>query len=195
MNTKVKPFIWLIPIALIVLLVLWVPSLMSSGARPQLGEAMQDFWLTDSLGERFQLSEAYARGPVILIFYRGYFCGICQNQLQELETWRPQFEALGAQMVAISTDSRDYAERARVNLGLGYRVLSDDKLKLLKMLDHKESYGDGSNIHNPAIYIVDQEGIIRYAYFGTDAADRPEPENVYAALTAIVEATASAGSA
>lgn len=186
MRNKRSPLLWIIPALLAAVVAVLLPQLRTKGSRPALGEPLPDFTVTDSQGRRFTLSEEYARGPVILVFYRGYFCGICQNQLQELEQMRPQFEELGAQLVAISTDGPAYAERARVNLGLGFRVIPDNDLKLLKMFDHKERSGEGANIHNPAVYIVDTDGIVRYAYFGSDAADRPSAESVYEALAAIV---------
>lgn len=175
-----------VAVVVVVLFVL-IPNFRSSGARPVVGEPMRDFTVVDSQGVRFQLSEEAAEGPVVLIFYRGFWCGICQNQLQDLEQHRPQIEELGAQLVAISTDSTTFAERARVDLGLGYRVVPDDKLKLLRMFDHSEIYSD-SDVFNPAIYIIDEAGVVRWAYFGEHAADRPSSEMVYNALVEIVNA-------
>lgn len=164
-----------------------ITSLHSKGARPVVGEPIQDFTAVDSQGVTFTLSEEYAKGPVVLIFYRGFWCGICQNQLQDLEQIRPDLEALGAQMVAISTDGQALAERARVDLGLGYRVIPDDRLKLLRLFDHAETYSN-DDIFHPAVYVIDQEGIVRWGYFGDDAADRPPTDEVYRAVLELVRA-------
>lgn len=169
----------------VVLLVVLMANMRSTGARPVVGEKIQDFTVTDSQGVTFTMSEEYAKGPVVLIFYRGYWCGICQNQLKELEQIRPDIEALGAQMVAISTDARGLAQRIRDDLGLGFRVIPDDRLKLLRMFDHSEIYSN-EDIFNPAIYVIDQEGIVRWGYFGEHAADRPSPEQVYEAVQEVV---------
>jgi peroxiredoxin len=40
---------------------------------PEVGEAAPDFELPDSTGARWRLSERVAGGPVILVFYRGYW--------------------------------------------------------------------------------------------------------------------------
>lgn len=187
-TDKRRTSVFLVAAAVLVLVLLLVllPNLRSSGARPVVGEPIQDFTVTDSEGVTFKLSEEYAKGPVILIFYRGYWCGICQNQLKELEQIRPDVEALGAQMVAISTDSRPLAQRVRDDLGLGIRVIPDDRLKLLRMFDHSEIYSN-EDIFNPAIYVIDQEGIVRWGYFGEDAADRPPTPDVYQAVVDVVQ--------
>lgn len=187
MATATRRNLLLIVVPLVVLAaVLIIPRLGNSGARPVVGEVMPDFTVTDSQGERFQLSAEYAEGPVVLIFYRGYWCGICQNQLQELEQIRPDIEALGAQIVAVSTDARELAERARVELGLGFRILPDDRLRLLRMFDHAEIYSN-EDIFNPAIYVIDEQGIVRWGYFGEHAADRPTPQQVLDAVRDVVE--------
>lgn len=67
-----NPVIWGIPIVVILLLILWLPTLRNAGNLPTLGEPIRDFVATDVNGERFQLSEAYAQGEVILVFYRGF---------------------------------------------------------------------------------------------------------------------------
>lgn len=37
------------------------------------GEKAPDFTLEDQHGRRVTFSEAYAKGPVVLVFYRGYW--------------------------------------------------------------------------------------------------------------------------
>lgn len=188
LDVRLRNLILVLAGVLIVLVVLFLVLSGSgrSGARPLVGEPIADFTVTDSDGNRFHLSEEYAKGPVILVFYRGYWCGICQEQLKDLEAIRPELEALGAQLVAISTDSAEYAKMARENLGLGFRVIPDNKHRLLRLYDHRETYSN-SDVFNPAIYIVDQEGIVRWAHFGEHAADRPSSEMVYRALVEVVD--------
>lgn len=63
---------WAVPVVVVLLLALWIPNFMNRGRLPELGEVIQDFTIEDSQGETFTLSEAYAEGEVVLVFYRGY---------------------------------------------------------------------------------------------------------------------------
>ncbi len=40
---------------------------------PQLGDVVADFELPLARGGRFSLAEARARGPVLVVFYRGFW--------------------------------------------------------------------------------------------------------------------------
>ncbi len=44
---------------------------MANGRVPKTGEVASDFELSDSTGEPRRLSTLAARGPLVLIFYRG----------------------------------------------------------------------------------------------------------------------------
>jgi len=46
---------------------------MSTEHTPEIGDYAPDFELVDSTGIRQRLSEMIARGPLILIFYRGHW--------------------------------------------------------------------------------------------------------------------------
>lgn len=156
----------------------------STGELPKLGEPMADFTATDSDGNRFRLSEAYQEGPVVLVFYRGYFCGICQQQLRDLEANRVAIEGLGAQIVVMSTDDQGLARRTKEELGLNFTVLIDPKQEILRQFDHKERYST-LDVFNPAVYIVDESGVVVYERFGKHANDRPTPTEIIQRLQAI----------
>jgi len=102
----------------------------------------------------------------------------------QLESNRALFENAGAQIVAISTDTPQIAEQTRDELGLNFRIVPDNKRELVKLYNHKERYTD-LNVHNPAVYIVDRSGVVRFAHFGQDAGDRPDPVYVYSQLLKI----------
>lgn len=104
----------------------------------------------------------------------------------QLESARSAFEELGAQIVAISTDTPQVAQQTKQELGLSFTVIPDNKRTIMRLYDHKERYTD-LNVHNPAVYIVDREGIVRYAHFGKDAGDRPDPSRIIAELKQIVQ--------
>lgn len=86
--------------------------------------------------------------------------------------------------MAISTDTPDEAARTRSELKLGFTVIPDHQHQLLKLYDHRERYSR-LPIHNPAVYIVDREGVVRWRHFGQNAGDRPAPAAIWQALRTI----------
>src|ERR1700722_398174 len=72
---------------------------------PLLNQVAPDFSLPDSEGQIWNISEPTRRGPVIIVFYLGYFCSACVHTLFELNADMDRFHHLGAEVVAISGDS------------------------------------------------------------------------------------------
>lgn len=106
----------------------------------------------------------------------------------QLEQARPLFEQRGARIVAISADSPSVAAQTKSELGLGFTVLPDSDLELMRLYNHRERYSQ-LQVHNPAVYIVDREGVVRYVHFGQDAGDRPAPTQIWQALTQVQSAS------
>ncbi len=85
----------------------------------------------------------------------------------ELEKNKDKFEALGANLVAISSDPAD-AEKIRAKLGITFTIYSDPDLEAL------QNFGvlDPANaIARPAAFIVSRDGKIQFRYIGENASD------------------------
>jgi len=103
----------------------------------------------------------------------------------ELERARPQFEQAGARIIAISTDTPSVARRTQEELGLGFTLIPDHQHTLLRLYDHRERYSQQA-LHNPAVYIIDTDGVVRWRYFGAHAGDRPDPAQIWRALRQVL---------
>lgn len=64
--------IWTIGVVAVLALGLWGLS-GKAGQLPEEGKRIANFVKTDVNGNRFELSQAYKEGEVILVFYRGLF--------------------------------------------------------------------------------------------------------------------------
>ena len=159
-----------------------ITSLHSKGARPVVGEPIQDFTAVDSQGVTFTLSESTPRAGR-LIFYRGFWWNLPEpaagprTDPPDLELWRRWWP--------FRRTARRWRS-GRVDLGSATRH-SRRPLKLLRLFDHAETYSN-DDIFHPAVYVIDQEGIVRWGYFGDDAADRPPTDEVYRAVLELVRA-------
>jgi peroxiredoxin len=78
-------------------------------------------------GGRFDLDTEKPERFTFVVFYRGLHCPICRTQLGDLESKLPEFAKRGVTVAAVSSDTRDRAERSKLewklpNLRLGYGI-------------------------------------------------------------------------
>jgi peroxiredoxin len=100
------------------------PESSPSPAEPRLvavGDLAPNFSTRNSHGETMTLSDL--RGaPVLLVFYPFAFTGICTGELSGIQEQLPQLRAVGARVLAISTDTmftlRVFAEQEQLELDL-----------------------------------------------------------------------------
>ena len=83
------------------------------------------FILPDTNGKPVSSKELLARGPLIISFYRGVWCPYCNFDLQALEAARPDLEARGASLVALSPQTSANSRRSQRENSLGFPILSD----------------------------------------------------------------------
>jgi hypothetical protein len=69
-----------------------------------LGKTAPDFELGDANGQRVRLRERLEHGPVVLVFYYGYYCNHYVGQLFALHDDIARFRELGAEVIAVSAD-------------------------------------------------------------------------------------------
>ena len=71
---------------------------------PEVGDVAPDFATRNEHGELVRLSEL--RGaPVVLVFYPFAFTGICTGELAGVQAHLDRFSAVGARVLAVSTDT------------------------------------------------------------------------------------------
>jgi thioredoxin-dependent peroxiredoxin len=98
-------------------------------------------------------------------------------QLTSLAEDYDKFKQAGADLVAISTDAQNYAWSMSQTTGARYQILSDSDHKVI------ESYGvlnprEHGGIAHPSAFLIDKEGVIRYAYVGKNPTDRPPDQTL-----------------
>lgn len=69
-------------------------------------------------GGRYDLAESDAESFTLVVFYRGLHCPICRTYLEQLTRLKGDFEARGVKVVAVSSDSRERAERTAAEWGV-----------------------------------------------------------------------------
>lgn len=171
----------------------------------KVGDRAPMFELPDAFGNVIRLADLLKDGPVILSFYRGQWCPYCNIELRALQRALTDVQATGSTLVAVSPNVPDISRELIEKLGLAFPVLTDHDNLVAKEFriafemipEHVELYesrGRDIRLFNgtqarelptPATYVVDTDGVIRYAYINVDYRTRAEPSEVVAAAAAL----------
>lgn len=172
----------------LITLILFVGGMaMAGAAMPGLavGEKAPDFNLTSATGENVSLAGLLEQGGVTLVFVRSAdWCPYCRRQLQDLEAARTEIEAAGTQVVAISYDAAETLAMAADKLVLSFPLLADEGSAVIDAfgLRNAEAKGRAAGIAHPVVFVVDGDGMIRAKLSRDDYKERPESEEIIAAV-------------
>jgi peroxiredoxin len=143
------------------------------------GQRITYFELPDQQDYPWSLSGQLEMGPVVLVFYRGDWCPYCNGQLASYARRFEEFESRGAQVAGISVDSPPDNARMVGKLLLPFPLLSDPEGELARRCG---LWNAEEGVAVPSTIVVDRPGKVSYLYAGKDLADRPEEDEVFAAL-------------
>jgi mycoredoxin-dependent peroxiredoxin len=148
------------------------------------GDTAPDFTLKDQEGNDVTLSALRGK-PVVVVFYPFTFTGVCQGELCEIRDDPSAFEHVGAQVLAISCDSRHAQRVWAEQQGYTFPVLSD-------FWPHGEvakAYGvfnEALGCANRSTFVIDADGkvtaVISSPDLGTPRA-KAEYEDALAAVS------------
>ena len=123
-----------------------------------LNEPAPDFTLTDGSGNQWRLAD-YRGKVVVLLFYPGDETPVCTRQMCSVRDRWEDYQATGAEVVGISTDSVDSHRKFAEHHDLPLRLLSDAGGKV------SSRYGAKSIIPGRtarSVFVIDADGKLRY---------------------------------
>jgi len=128
-----------------------------------IGMKAPDFTLRDAHKEEGEagvtLSLMVEKGPVLMVFFRGYFCERCVGHLRAIGDEMEAFNEAGVQVIAISPDtSANMRDSIEIYGDLPFPLLSDPEDKLA------EAYGlvVGDEVYH-GVFLVDRNRRIQFA--------------------------------
>ncbi|MFW5955886.1 MAG: redoxin domain-containing protein [Halorhabdus sp.] len=153
------------------------------------GDTAPDFTapLANDDVDSFTLSAQLDDGPLVLAFFPGAFTSVCSH---EMAAFRDRFEEIqnaGASLYGISVDLPFALNEFRDQLDLPYGLISDAEKDIIDEYDVKMDF-DELGVHDVAkraVFVVDTDGEITYAWVSDDPGVEPDYE-------AVIEATADA---
>lgn len=175
------------------------------------GDAAPRFTVETVGNERFDFDPRSLQRPAILIAFRGGWCPYCNMHLSELRHAIPEISAMGIDVLFLSgdrsellTSSLERETQDHID-GLGYTILSDANAQAAialgiafkapdRTLKRRHEKGDdieGSSMARhgvlpvPAVFAIDREGKITFAYANPDYKIRLSSDELLAAAGAI----------
>ncbi|MBR0795824.1 AhpC/TSA family protein [Bradyrhizobium jicamae] len=167
---------------------------------PKPGEALPPFLLPDETGALISLQALIARGPLIVMFYRGHWCPYCRLNVSAVVRAQDRIEALGGRIVAIMPETQKYAAQFKSESGAPFPVLTDldngyalslnlaiwlgtEIRQLLSNVDISGFHGnDAWVLPIPATFEVDRDGLVQARFVDPDFRERMEIDDLVAAV-------------
>ncbi|MCB0544551.1 MAG: peroxiredoxin [Saprospiraceae bacterium] len=143
------------------------------------GDKAPEFALRASDKELVKLSGLRGKN-VVLLFFPFAFTGVCTKELLYMRDSLTEFEQLNAQVLAISVDSPYALAKWKDEQGFNFPLLSDFNKTASKKYDtlYKE-FGLGlKGVSKRSAFVIDGEGIIRYAEVLENAGELPNFDTV-----------------
>lgn len=142
------------------------------------GDDAPSFTLKDGDGEDWTLANHKGK-PVVLLFYPGDNTPVCTAQLCSVRDHWSEYQATGAEVVGVSTDTveshKGFAEKNQLPL----RLLSDGDRKVSELYDMK-SWLPGRSARG--VVVIDADGKIAYHKTQPLSLFRPADDDVLAAI-------------
>lgn len=166
----------------------------------KVGDRAPDFALPNAFGKVISLSDCLKSGPVVIKFYRGEWCPICNFDLREIQQYVNQFNKYNTKVLAISPQKPDDGLSITQKNDLLFEVLSDSSQEVIKayklQFDPGKDYhqrrdlsllnGDGSiTLPVPATFIINKDFTVIAAHVEANYTERMSPVEIMKKLEQI----------
>lgn len=157
-----------------------------------IGSKAPSFVAKDQYGKTIESNKLLKKGPLVVLFYRGYWCPNCNRQMSHVADSMKMITDFGASVVAITPEKGEYFEKTKKETNASFSFIYDENHKIMddfkvtwqmgKTKSFFWKFGginlDKSSGNNdralpvPATYIIDQSGKIIGGYFNEDHKKR-----------------------
>ncbi|MEI7812065.1 MAG: redoxin domain-containing protein [Ignavibacteria bacterium] len=153
----------------------------------KIGDFAPDFTLKSHRLENVTLSGFKGKANVVILFFPLVNTPVCEKELCQMRDDMATYESLDAQVLAVSVDS-SFAQKLWVEKNqFTFLVLSDFNKEV------SASYGVLYDIFAPgnlnykgvakrSAFVIDKEGMVKYAEVLEDAGEEPDYEAIQGAL-------------
>lgn len=157
-----------------------------------ISSTIPDVSVKNTDGENLNIRDIVKKQPTIFVFYRGGWCPYCNSHLADLKKIEDDLAKEGYKVFAISADRPELLKKTADKNELTYTLLSDAPMQAAKAfgiafkLDdetveryksydidiEKDSGYDHHLLPAPAVFLVDQKGVIKFSYVNPNYKER-----------------------
>jgi peroxiredoxin len=170
----------------------------------EVGAKAPVFEAVDQNGKKQSLDDLLKEGPVVLVFYRGQWCPICNRHLSTLNDSLDAIYAKGARVVAISPEKPEKIQKTIEKTNASFTLLFDEGYKISESFDVaflpdfatrtayntalganlKDAHSDESQrLPIPATFIIGQDRTIIWRHFDPNYKNRAAVSDIVNALS------------
>lgn len=152
----------------------------------QVGQQAPDFTLRDTEKNKVTLSD-YKGKNVLLLFYPLAFTSVCTTELCGVRDNLTFYNNANATVFGISVDSLFSNKRFKEDLNLNFTLLSDFNKEVATAYDtiYAEWYNDMKGVTKRSAFVIDKEGVVRYAEVLEDTGLVPDFEAINKCLESL----------
>ena len=152
---------------------------------PEPGGSLPDIELPDHHGVRRRLTELADGDPLVVVFYRGWWCPKEQAFFRLLASWQAEVEVAYSRIVSISVDPPGELAAFRAGLDARWTFLSDGERGWLHRLDLLETTDTVHHPYTPTTVVVRPDLTVHSVYNGYWFWGRPTVEDLRQDLRAL----------
>ena len=161
----------------------------------QAGESAPEFTVKDQYGNTITLSTLLKNGPVVINFFRGFWCNYCQAELNAYQELLQALQNLNTSYLAISPNTPNDNQPHSLNNYFQITDTNNDIAKKFSIVYEVEqsqkelfsqwgvdlaklNHGDKWELPLPATYIISKYGCVDFKFVHSDYRKRLEPIKV-----------------
>ena len=152
----------------------------------RVGEKAPNFTLRNSDKGEVSLND-YRGKNVVLLFFPLAFTGVCTTELCSMRDDIGTYEKLNAEVLAVSVDSLFTLEQFKNANKFNFQLLSDFNKSVSRAYGslYEDFVLDMKGVSKRSAFVIDKEGIVRYAEVLDSAGDLPNFEAVQNTLNGL----------
>ena len=170
----------------------------------KVGDVAPDFSAMDQNGNEIVLSEITKKNDILLFFYRGQWCPICNMHLSKIQKNLKKLEDNNIIAITITPEKQENIEKTIVKTKItipiifdeGYKIMKDYNVNFIPSMtlriiynnilgaNLKESQSDDSQtLPVPATYLIGKDMKIKFAHFNPNYMNRASIDDVLKAIS------------
>lgn len=150
------------------------------------GQSAPDFTLFNTEKNKVSLAD-FRNKNVVILFFPLAFTGVCTNEMCSMRDNLAAYNGMNAEVIGISVDSLFTLDRFKKEHNLNFTLLSDFNKEAATAYGclYDSFVFDMLGVAKRSAFVVDGQGVLRYAEVLESAGDLPNFEAIQACLKSL----------